>query len=56
MTSTYGKENAALRPYLRKYANVDENEIHRRQHSSSYLLLKDDKPDAAGNVSCVAHP
>ena len=56
MTSTYAKDNAVLRPYLKDYSNVDENELHRRAHSNSYLLLKEDKPNAYDNVSSLTVP
>ena len=34
--SSYSKENKVLRPYLRKYHNVDENILARKAHSTSY--------------------
>ena len=49
--SAYGKENVALKPYLRKYQNVDDNIINKRQANESYQLIKDDEPNPGDNVS-----
>ena len=49
--SAYSKENTVLRPYLRKYDNVDENVLSRKAHSTSYQLIKEEKPSMSNNVS-----
>ena len=42
---TYSKENKTLKPYLRKYNNVDENVLAVRSQNQSYQLVHEHDQD-----------